>query len=296
MNEGVRPHSVTWLVVGVLLAAPSAALGGDDSQSPGQEQTRSEAADETDEDGEASTDRRAPPFRLAIGPLSALRRMTFEGNERTVVHAPRPYFGGTVSVSGTVWRDDHLGASLSYDLEGGYGVARNAEFEVGNDARPVTEMSYGTGHLLLNRRLGGDVLVGVGGGVRAASVITRPNPVYTGHRYLAADTSIRLRWFGLADHASVTVDIGTSPVFALDNSSTGHGDGSAFGARAETQVRWTPVPNASSVGVRNLQLLVRYRYQRFRSQFPESFLGTDGAVSVDNQHIANVLIAYAIGH
>jgi len=294
MSESARARSATWLIwlfVAAATPAPSMAAAADEADAGGEE---TESADQTDEADGAADDQDTAPFRIALGPLSALRRMTFEGNEREVVHTPQPYFGGAVTITGTVWRDADLGASLGYDLDLGYGVAKNANFAADAAPTPVTEISYGTGRMLLNRRLGGDFQLGIGAGMRAASVVVQPNPIYTGHRYLAADLSFRVRWFGIADNLMLAGEVGTSPVFALDNSDAGHGEGSAFGARVQTQLRWAPAPESSNAELRNLRVLFRYRYERFRSQFPVSFLGTNGAHSVDNQHIAALMLEYTI--
>ena len=295
MTEGARPRFGTYLItvlVGGALAAglPTSARAADDGASS------SDGTEATDDGGDKNvgSSSQSPPFRMALGPLSALRKMTFEGNEETVTHAPQPYIGGAIALAGTLWRDAELRASLEFDFEVGYGVAKNRKLDDGSGPTPVTELTYGHGRVFLNRRLGSDFKIGVGTGLRASSVVVQPNPIYTGHRYVAADTAAGLHWFGLSEKLDVSAEVGAAPVFALDNSDSGHGEGTAFGARAQAQLRWAPALEASDADLRNLRLLFRYRFQRFRSQFPLSFLGSNGAVSVDNQHILAVMVEYAV--
>ena len=235
------------------------------------------------------------PFRLAVGPLSSIRAMTFEGDTRTVEHRPNPYVGAFVSVSGVIWHIEKLDAFLSAKLEAGYGLTRSETFQPASDRSPTTEFGLGTGRLYLDRRLSPHILFGIGTGLSATSLTIEPNPVYTGHRYVSVDTALRLQWLEMTDRLDLTLEGSLQPVVALDNSSSGHGEGTAFGVRGGAELAWQPAGESADRAVRNIRLLFRYRYQRFRGQFPVSFLGSRGAVSVDNQHMALLMMGYAAG-
>lgn len=283
------------LCLGFVLVAFAVSLG------VGPATATEKAADATDTsqtsdvpDLSAPTPRPAP-FRLAVGPLSSFRAMTFEGNTRTVAHRPDPYLGVFAHVSGVIWHFDKLDAFLSAELEAGYGLTRSETFHPTSGRAPTTELGLGTARLYLDRRLSDHVLFGVGTGLSATSHTIEPNPVYTGHRYVSADMALRLQWLEMTDSLDLTLEGSLQPVIAVDNSSSGHGEGTAFGVRGGAELAWQPAGPSADRALRNIRLLFRYRYQRFRGQFPVSFLGSRGAVSVDNQHMALLMIGYAAG-
>ncbi len=272
-----------WLLVPALATAGEEGAGGTGSAS---------AADLP----ELRAPTREPPrFRLAIGPLTAVRTMRFEGDADTITHRPEPYLGGWITASGRLWHDADLEAFVTADLEVGHGVARNSTYDPTPGPPPSTELTVGGARLSLDRRLGARLLVGLGLGATATSVTLEPNPRYTGHRYLAAEAAVRVQWLEALEAVDVTLELGPRHVVSLDNSEDGHGEGTGFGLRAEGEITWRPAPEASSEGLRHLRLIGRYRYQRYRSQFPTSFLGSRGAVSVDDQHLGLLLIGYAVG-
>lgn len=242
----------------------------------------------------SSPPKRPSPFRISVGPLSAIRSMKFEGDDTTVLHQPHPYVGGTMSMSGAAWKHPKLDIFLSYTLDVGYGIAKNRKFDpLQNGSTPITEMSYGGARLFIDRRLAKDLYAGIGGGIQATSVIVQPNSLYTGHRYLGGETALRFRWHGLADTVIFGAGASIYPVFALDNSDDGHGRGTAFGARLESELAWRIAPGAQDENLRHLNLVIRYRFERYRSQFPNSPVGSRGGISVDNLNVAGLLIQYA---
>lgn len=232
-------------------------------------------------------------FRVNLGPLFALRSMTLEGSDDEITHSPQPYAGLQFGASGTLARFPKLDASLQFDAELGYGASKNRELVPGQ-AAPITELTFGGIRFFAIRRLGNRISAGLGAGFQATSVIVQPNTVYTGHRYLAGDASLRVDWLPPAKWLSLTGELGAYPVFATDNSDSAHGEASSFGGRFSLEGAWNIAPDASSLSLKGLRVLTRYRYQRYRSTFPLSPLGEAGAHSVDNIHVFTVLIDYGI--
>lgn len=232
-------------------------------------------------------------FRVNLGPLFALRSMTLEGSDDEITHSPQPYAGLQFGASGTLARFPKLDASLQFDAELGYGASKNRELVPG-ETPPITELTFGGFRLFAIRRLGNRISAGLGAGFQATSVIVQPNTIYTGHRYLAGDASLRVDWLPPPKWLSLTGEVGAYPVFATDNSDSAHGEASSFGGRFSLEGAWNIAPDASSLSLKGLRILTRYRYQRYRSTFPLSPIGEAGAHSVDNIHVFSVLLDYGI--
>jgi hypothetical protein len=209
-------------------------------------------------------------------------------------HRPPPYVGGRIEASGTLSRFEDLGATLQLHTDLGYGVATSDGAIAPNREQLSTELMTAGARLYILRELTNRFHAGFGAGAQATSVIVQPNPTYTGHRYIAAETGLRIQWRALPGLLSVIADAAVHPVFATDNSDGAHGPGRAFGGRASGELVWHLAPGARTSDLRNFRLVVAYRYQRYRSQFPQSPTSTNGAVGVDNQHIAALLFEYAL--
>lgn len=234
------------------------------------------------------------PFRFSVGPLGASRRMTFGGDRNDIAHRPPPYFGGWLEASGALAHFEPVAATLRLHTSLGYGVSKSDAGPAPAGETLVTELMFGGARLLLFRQLAGRLHVGVGAGFRATSVILQPNPSYTGHRYLAAETGLRTRWRAIPGLLTVVAEAAAHPVFTTSNSDGAHGPGRSFGGRAGGDLVWRLAPAAAKPGLRRLRLVAAYRFQRYRSQFPRSPVGGNGGTAVDNQHMAALRFAFAI--
>jgi len=260
---------------------------GDDSEETGS------SADLDMPDLDVPTDR-ADPLRLSAGPFAASRHLSFEGDDRTIRHRPPPYVGGWIDASVPLKYFDDLEAELRLQVSFGYGFTRSG-VEPGLSSRELaTELMVGGSRLYLFRRLADRVRAAVGLGFQATSVVVDPNPIYTGHRYLAADTGIRIRWNILPGLLTGLVDLAAQPVFATANSDGAHGPGRAFGVRSGAELAWHVASAAEQPTLRRLRLVAAYRHQRYRSQFPRSPLGSVGGTGVDTQHIGAIRLEFAI--
>lgn len=291
-----RPRIPALLALALVLSAAPATMAAEQNDGDG---SGSETAAENEQSDVDVPELEAPagttsPFRLALGPMGATRTMDFEGSSETISHRPPPYVGGRVEASGTLSRFEELGATLQLDTDLGYGVAKSdGALAPTRDALSTELMTAGV-RLFLLRELANRLHAGFGAGVQATSVIVQPNPTYTGHRYIAAETGLRVQWRALPGLLTVVADAAAHPVFTTDNSDGAHGPGRAFGGRASGEFVWHLAPAATDSGLRKFRLVVAYRYQRYRSQFPRSSAGTGGAVGIDNQHIAALLFEYAL--
>lgn len=237
---------------------------------------------------------RSEVFQLHLGPLFAARSMEMKGKNQTVVHKPLPYAGLQLGMGSRLAKFEKVDATLEIEGEIGYGAAKNRRLVPGGGEPPVTELTFGGVRTFLMRRLGDRLSAGLGLGVQATSVIVQPNPVYTGHRYFAGDSALRVEWAARPGIVQLTAEFGAYPVFATDNSDSAHGQAISFGGGAELQAAWNLTPGTDNPALRGLRLVTHYRYDRYRARFPLSPFGPTGAHSVDNLHILSVLIDYAI--
>lgn len=235
----------------------------------------------------------APPsFRLEVGPVGGARSMEFRGDRETIAHRPLSFRGVTASATSRLATFPAVDGFLVAGIDGSYAItAAPLEPELGGALR--SEFAAGAVRLWVVRRSGAAVTVGVGPGLRASSVVLQPNPKYTGHRYVAASAGARLRWRLLGDRLLLGLELDALPVVAADASDGGHGPARSFGARAAPSIDWRFAPAARMELLRRLHLGLDYRYQRFRTQFPDASLGTHGAVSTDNLHFVSLAVGWS---
>lgn len=306
MNEGRRkrqrvhgPAALALCVLTALLLVTSGAPAAEESadEPAADSAARNASAMQLEMPSLEAPPHRPPELRVALGPLTSLRSMNFEGDRDRIQHDPRPYVGGSFMLTTRLLHLEALGAYLMFDAEVGYGVTRNRRLLPDDPPRPdapTTELTYGGARLILHRQVARTLVLGLGLGLQATSYTVQPNDTYTGHRYAAADLSVRARWFLLQEVLSAGLDLAAYPVFAVDNSGGAHGPAKAFGMRLQTDLSWRPFSGAASPAARGLALIPRYRYQRYRTQFPVSPLGSRGGISVDNQHLFGLLVGYEL--
>lgn len=264
-------------VVGLVLAAAPAAA---------------QDAEASVEESAQATAPVAAGVEIAVGPMALVRSMQLNADGGTVTHEPGIYLGGALEGSYRLPDVDSIGAKVFLEIEGAYGATREAETNPEFNRPLVTETASGAARLVVRHPLSDAVDLGVGLGAAATSYVTEKNSVYTGHRYLAADFRLDLGWarpssdFTLGAHADVL------PVLALNQSSGGYGDGSAFGVRAGAEVGWRIFAEPSTDGYRGAEISLRYDYSRFRSQFPERRVRLEGGVSEDDAHALVVMFGY----
>ncbi|MFW6057959.1 MAG: hypothetical protein ACOC9W_03790 [Persicimonas sp.] len=269
--------SMCWLVVGT---APAAAEEG--AAEP------SEASAERQLTGEPAA------VDVALGPLVMSRSLEMSLESRTTTHKPQLYVGGTLRIGAELYRVDASGARLAVEAEGGYAAGRNNEEAAELDRAPVTEASFLHTRLNMRRPLGQTLALDVGLGLAIDSFIVEPNLSYTGHRYIAGELRAGLGWRASAGGWSASADISALPALSVDQSGGAHGDGSAFGARLGAQVGFEVLSVPTDEGYRGGQVLVRYDYSRFRTQFPEARLGLNDGVSLDQAHALVLMFGYAL--
>ncbi len=242
----------------------------------------------------APPDRVPADLRVTLGPFVAMRSMTFEGDARTITHRPQPYRGAALSAAFRLAEVDQLDLALLAEGELEYGAARNRELNPRGGPSPRTELAVVGGQLTVHRTISSTLGLGIGLGFQSTSVTIEPNRRYTGHQYLSVDVGAELRGYAFQDHLSYALEAGVLPVVATDNSNDTHGPSSSFGARGALEAAWVPFADARPRIKRGWRLVARYRYQRFRSQFPVSPIGLQGGISVDRQHRVALSIGYVI--
>jgi hypothetical protein len=220
--------------------------------------------------------------------------MTFEGDGGTIEHRPRPYRGGRLSAEFQLFEFDDPDLALTLEGDLAYASARNQKLAPRGGPKPRTRFVSGGGRLMAYRSIGADLGLGLGVGFQSTSITIEPNRTYTGHRYWSADATIRLRWYVLDDRLSMGLEGAIYPVFATNNSNDAHGPSTSFGVRSGAELAWAPFARARRSVHRGWRLVVDYRYQRFRSQFPTSPIGLRGGISLDRQHRIGLSIGYVI--
>ena len=229
---------------------------------------------------------------LRLGPSSTLRRMELLADAETIRHEPFPSYGGRVDTEIDLVRFDSPAITLGLSGEFEYGVAdsKNVSSE---DFQPlVTQMVDGGGSFEVIRDLTPSLTLAVGLGANATSVVIEANPTYTGHRYISGVFSVGLDWWQEGLPVAAGVEVAALPVLALNQSSGGYGDGEAFGARAEGEVGLNVFERESGERYAGGRVLLHYRYERFRAQFPSRRISLGGGVSVDQLHTLSLMFAY----
>lgn len=231
-------------------------------------------------------------FSIEIGALVLARSMQLLVDAQTVEHQPQPYAGAFVQSGVDLAEFEELDATLRLEGEFAYGVARNSEAAPDLGRQPVTQLSMGGGRLAVVRSLSQQWSLFVGLGAHATSFIIEANRTYTGHRYVSGEAALGVDWLGTSVPLAVGVELAALPVLSLNQSSGGYGDGRAFGARAEAQVGWNVLEREVPDGYAGGRVTLRYRYQRFRSVFPDRRIALGGGVSTDQQHGAFLTFGY----
>ncbi len=269
--------SICWLVVGT---APAAAEEG--------------TADHAEASVEREVTSEPAGVDVAVGPMLMSRSLEMSLESRTTTHEPQLYVGGALRIRAELYEFDASGARLAVEAEGGYAAGRNTEEAAELDRRPSTEASFLHTRLNMRRSLSQTLTLDVGLGLAIDSFIVEPNLSYTGHRYIAGELRAGLGWRASAGGWSASADISALPALSVDQSGGAHGDGSAFGARLGSQVGFDVLSVPTDEGYRGGQLLVRYDYSRFRTQFPEARLGLNDGVSLDQAHALVLMFGYML--
>ncbi|MGM0558556.1 MAG: hypothetical protein ACQEVA_19380 [Myxococcota bacterium] len=231
-------------------------------------------------------------FAVEFGAVVIERSMALRVDADTIEHQPRPYVGAYVASSLELADFDELDAALVLDGEFGYGFARNSAVSAELGREPITQFSTGGARLGIDRRLSEQVSLFVGLGSHVTSFIVEANASYTGHRYVAGEAAVALKWLGASVPIAAELELAALPVLSLNQSSGGYGDGRAFGGRAEGGIGWNFLERDVESGYAGGRLMLRYRYQRFRSLFPERRISLGGGASVDQQHGLLLTVGY----
>jgi hypothetical protein len=231
-------------------------------------------------------------FDIEFGGIMLERSMSLRVDAETVEHRPAPYLGAYVRSSLELADFEELDATLVLDGEFGYGVSRNSTVseELGREA--ITQFSMGGGTLGIERRLSDQLSLSVAVGSHTTAFVVEANSTYTGHRYIAGEAAVGLDWLGASVPLAVEVELAALPVFGLNQSSGGYGDGRAFGGRAQGGIGWNFLERDVESGYAGGRLMLRYRYHRFRALFPERRISLEGGASVDQQHGLVLTVGY----
>lgn len=238
-------------------------------------------ADENENDETITTQKRG--YRLSVGPFLGVRTMTMEGDRSSYEHNAPFYMGGMLDAE---LRLLHLPGALGelwLQADAGYGRTIGG-FGHADLANRSTALAFLSGQLLLKRSLSDVWDLQVGLGMQALSLTVEPNATYTGHRYVGPQFGVDARrWF---DNRGLYlgVELYALPVLWV-NQSHETNDMQSFGFRTGAELGWSP-------GNSDWTLRLRYRFQRFRSQFPLAREGSRGAISEDNQHLLMLMLSY----
>jgi hypothetical protein len=284
MIEEGPPELRSWLLMAVALAFGWPATGWADA--PETVESTSEQERATSVDGERYG------FSIEVGALVLARSMQLQVDAQTVEHQPQPYAGAFVKSNVDLADFEEIDATLRLEGEFAYGVARNSDVAPDLGRQPVTQLSMGGGRLGVVRSLSPQWSLFFGLGAHATSFIIEANRTYTGHRYVAGEAALGVDWLGASVPLAAGIDLAALPVLSLNQSSGGYGDGRAFGARAEAYIGWNVLEREVPQGYAGGRVTLRYRYQRYRSVFPDRRIALGGGVSTDQQHGAFVTFGY----
>ncbi len=222
-------------------------------------------------------------YRISVGPLLGIRTMKMQGNRSAYEHNAPFYMGGMVDGELRLHRFSRFDGELWLQADAGYGSTIGG-FGHEDLANRSTAMAFVSGQFLLKRNFGEDWDMHFGLGMQALSLTVEPNKTYTGHRYIGPQIGIQARrWFDNR-RLSLGTELYALPVLWM-NQSTQTNDAQSFGFRAGAELGWSP-------GQASWALRLRYRFQRYRSQFPLAIEGSRGAVSEDNQHLLMLMLSY----
>lgn len=298
-----RLHAVVALALaagGAFCAAPAAAQ--DEDESDAEEASgvdESAVVDEEDEvrDSEGRwADRRASTglgFDLGLGALATLRRMTFAGQNRTIEHRPAPYIGGALRGRQTLATWGERNQNFLVEVEGGYASAKNSEPEPGSAVLLVTEHTYGRATGVYESPLNPTLDLVLGLGVGATSFTVKPNPRYTGHRYIELVAHFGLtQW--LEGPFRVAGGITFFPGLSTNQSAGGYGSVRSFGGRGELGGAWRFYQPDEGDMFGTAEVEARYSYTRYHSTYPETQALGDLPGSTDQSHAVVLLLNYSL--
>ncbi len=255
-----------------------------------------DAAEDDEAEETAWTSRREASglgFDLSVGGLGTIRSFRFSGERETIEHHPTPYLGGMGRGRLTLATFGERHANLLVEVEGGYGSARNRAPEPGTSILLVTEHTYLHALALLERPLTPSLDLNLGLGAGATSFTIKPNPRYTGHRYINLIAQFGVtRWFAAPFRISGGMTL--YPGISTNQSDGGYGAVRSFGGRLDLTGGWRffqPTPGDAS-GSADLDL--RYSYTRFQSTYPETQALGDLATSHDQSHTITLMVTYAL--
>lgn len=275
-----------WGIAAVwVLSATIAPLTGSAQESPDDQDA---AAQETD----TSAQQEHRGFGIELGLLAVDRSMRLDVDAESIEHDPQPYLGAHVRTHLELTELGDPSTVLRLDGEFAYGVARNAQADPEIGRPLVTQLSMGGGRLGIARSVADQWSVYVGLGAHVTSFIIEANRSYTGHRYVAGEAALALGWLGTSVPLAVDLEMAALPVLDLNQSSGGFGDGRAFGARAGAGLGWNVLERDVSSGYAGARVSLRYRYQRFRSVFPQRRIALGGGTSLDQKHAAMLMFGY----
>ncbi|MBA2664762.1 MAG: hypothetical protein H0U74_20915 [Bradymonadaceae bacterium] len=222
-------------------------------------------------------------LRISAGPLLGVRSMRLEGDRSSIEHNAPFYIGAMIDLELRLHRFASFDGELGLRTDAGFGRTIGAFGHV-ELANRQTTMTFVSSKLSLERPLGQVWDLNVGMGMHATSFTVEPNRIYTGHRYIGPQFGVAARrWF---DNRRLFVGAGVDALpVAWVNHSSESADAQSFGVRLDSEMGWTS-------GDSGWNVLLRYRFQRFRTQFPLASQGSRGALSEDNQHILFLSIGY----
>ncbi|MEM1349071.1 MAG: hypothetical protein AAGI01_10980 [Myxococcota bacterium] len=255
------------------------------------------------EQGEAGVSEYVPPadavlpaVRVGVGASASLRSLFVNTSElgsdpAYFEHTPPPYLGGMLDVQIRLGRFADGRGAIGLWFEGRYGATRDASELPAVGRTPLTDHTLGLGALTLARKLRPNTELRVDLGVQGTSfIITDPNPIYTGHRYLTALAGVSLTQT-LGGVVPLTLRAMSLPNIATNESGGAGGGAQTFGVRAGADLGVYLMRTSDSA----LDLTLRYDYQRFRTQYRDNTrYGENGGVTEDDQHLLSVLLCYAL--
>jgi hypothetical protein len=252
-----------------------------------------EASDATQtEEGSGATQRDSDfALSLTFGFLSSLRRMEIGGDTDAIEHSPRPYLGGAAIVDARLARFESIGAEVGLRLRGHYAAARNREVSPTLGRTAITEHTLGAAGLTMLRRLSPAFDLEFELGAQVTSFTVERNYFYTGHRYFNLMFGVEGLWWPAVDRLSLGLAVAALPTIETNQSSDFYGDGRSFGVQLQGSIGFNIEPRRGGHRRASTRLELRYAYQRFRGQYLEtSELGTEGSVSVDDQHFLSLAL------
>lgn len=230
-----------------------------------------------------NTTKKERGYRISAGPLLGVRTMKMQGNRNAYEHNAPFYMGGMVDGELRLHNFSSFNGELWLQADAGYGTTIGG-FGHADLANLSTDMAFLSGQFLLKRNFGDDWDMQFGLGMQALSLTVEPNRTYTGHRYIGPQIGINARrWFD-NHRLSLGTELYALPVLWVNQSSQTD-NAQSFGFRAGAELGWSP-------GEGSWALRLRYRFQRYRSQFPLASEGSRGAISEDNQHLLILMLSY----